>query len=88
MGNQKTKIFGRDYWRWRVTDHSHSVGVQSLSMEKPKSNDGGMIVGRSLQQELKPGGRSTTAGTLGASSGRGYIRLRGMVTRIPRRGWV
>ena len=45
-------------------------------------------MGRSLLQQLKSRGRSITAGTLSASSGKGYIKSRGMVTRTPRRGWL
>ena len=51
-----------------------------------------MIVGRSLQQKLKPRGKprgtSITAGTLRALSRKGCIKSRGMVTRTPRRGWL
>ena len=68
-------------------------GDQSLSAgavgngEDQKSYDGIMIVGGSLQQRLKPRGRSITAGTLSALR-RGYMKSRGMVTRTPRRGWL
>ena len=77
MGKEKTKVIRREYSRgqWR----------------RPKSYDGSTIVGRSLQQQqqqLKPSGRSISAGTPGASSGRGYIKSRGVVTRTPRRGWL
>ena len=84
----ETKVLRREYsnGEWRTKSFGGIIAVGNG--EDQKSYHGSMIVDRELQQQLKPRGRSITAGTLGALSRRGYMKSRGMVTRTPRRGWL
>ena len=82
----ETKLLRREYSRGQLISKSFGGTIAVGTGEDQKSYDGSMIVARELQQQLKPRGRSITAGTHGVVRRRGYMKSRGMVMRTPRRG--
>ena len=82
----ETKVLRREYsnGEWRTKSFGGIIAVGNG--EDQKSYHGSMIVDRELQQQLKPRGRSITAGTLVASSGREFIKSRDMAMNTPRVG--